>query len=75
MYTYVWSLLIYGRNQHNIAIILKLKIKKRKTATLMVKDLKWLLGLPSSLDSQWNTVPREGEFSFAHFQYCQEDSG
>ena len=28
-YTYSWSILMYGRNQHNIVIILQLKIKKR----------------------------------------------
>ena len=30
MYTYGWTMLMYGRNQHNIVIILKLKIKKEK---------------------------------------------
>ena len=30
MYTYGWTMLMYGRNQHNIVIILKLKINKEK---------------------------------------------
>ena len=29
VYTYSWSILMYGRNQHNIVIILQLKIKKK----------------------------------------------
>ena len=28
MYTYGWSILLYGRKQHNIVIILQLKITK-----------------------------------------------
>ena len=30
MYTYGWSMLMYGRNPHNIVIILQLKINKEK---------------------------------------------
>ena len=34
VYTYGWSMLMYGRDQHNAAIILQLKINKLRKKTL-----------------------------------------
>ena len=38
MYTYGWFMLMYGRNHHNIVIILQLKIKKIVTKSPYLLD-------------------------------------
>ena len=49
MYTYAWFMLLYGKNQHNIVIILQLKIETEKamshshlgTTENLKDDLAW----------------------------------
>ena len=41
MYTCDWSMLMYGRNQYNIAIILQLKINKEKQQQKVVNQPWW----------------------------------
>ena len=59
MDTYGWSMLMYGRNQHNIVIILQLKKKKKSRPGPAAKWLlKYFFPGVKLIQTKWEKTPR-----------------